>query len=233
MSGVLDACTSYGTHLFWPIYQERIAWHIISIIDPVFSLILLVTLIVAIKRPGRRVVYTGIGFAFVYLMLGALQFNRAQQEVNHLTQERGHVVTQSVVKPTLGNLLLWRSVYIHEQRIYVDAIRLGILNKSEIFHGGSIQRLDIAKDYPDLEAESVLYKDIQRFIKFSDGYVAVHPDKENVLGDIRYSMLPTKVVPLWGISVDIDNPQQHADYLFFRNNSQEIRQQFFDMLTGS
>ncbi|MCW9014799.1 MAG: metal-dependent hydrolase [Gammaproteobacteria bacterium] len=46
LSGVLDACTSYGTHLFWPISDERVAWHIISIIDPVFfSLILLLTLV--------------------------------------------------------------------------------------------------------------------------------------------------------------------------------------------
>ena len=35
-SGLLDACTSYGTHLLWPFNDERIAWSIIAIIDPAF-----------------------------------------------------------------------------------------------------------------------------------------------------------------------------------------------------
>ena len=44
-SGLLDACTSYGTHLLWPFSDERIAWSIIAIIDPVFSLILIIALV--------------------------------------------------------------------------------------------------------------------------------------------------------------------------------------------
>lgn len=27
-SGVLDACTSYGTHLLWPFSDERVAWSV-------------------------------------------------------------------------------------------------------------------------------------------------------------------------------------------------------------
>ena len=32
-SGLIDACTSYGTSLLWPLSDERTAWNIISIID--------------------------------------------------------------------------------------------------------------------------------------------------------------------------------------------------------
>lgn len=32
--GMLDACTSYGTQLFWPFSNQRIAWSTVSIIDP-------------------------------------------------------------------------------------------------------------------------------------------------------------------------------------------------------
>ena len=35
---LLDACTSYGTLIFWPFSFERIAWNNISIIDPLFTL---------------------------------------------------------------------------------------------------------------------------------------------------------------------------------------------------
>ena len=32
--GLLDASTSYGTRLLWPLSDERVAWNVISIIDP-------------------------------------------------------------------------------------------------------------------------------------------------------------------------------------------------------
>jgi len=40
--GLLDACTSYGTQLLWPFSDMRVAWDTISIIDPLFTLPLLV-----------------------------------------------------------------------------------------------------------------------------------------------------------------------------------------------
>ena len=33
--GLLDSCTSYGTYLYWPFDLERVAWHVISILDPI------------------------------------------------------------------------------------------------------------------------------------------------------------------------------------------------------
>ena len=36
--GLVDACTSYGTYLWWPFSYTRAAWNNVSIIDSVFSL---------------------------------------------------------------------------------------------------------------------------------------------------------------------------------------------------
>lgn len=36
--GLLDACTSYGTQLFWPFSNQRVSWNTVSIIDPFFTL---------------------------------------------------------------------------------------------------------------------------------------------------------------------------------------------------
>ena len=36
--GLLDACTSYGTQLFWPFSNERVTWNNISIVDPLFTI---------------------------------------------------------------------------------------------------------------------------------------------------------------------------------------------------
>lgn len=43
---LLDCCTSYGTMWCWPITSRRIAWDLISIIDPLFTLPLLIGVIV-------------------------------------------------------------------------------------------------------------------------------------------------------------------------------------------
>jgi len=49
--GLIDACTSYGTLLFWPFSDMRIAWNNISIIDPLFTLpTLILILIASVKR---------------------------------------------------------------------------------------------------------------------------------------------------------------------------------------
>ena len=46
--GLLDACTSYGTLLFWPFSYSRISWNNISIIDPLFTIPILILIISSI-----------------------------------------------------------------------------------------------------------------------------------------------------------------------------------------
>ena len=230
MSGALDAFTSYGTHLFWPFSDERVALNIISIVDPVFTLILLVTLLTGLQLGQRKVAFAGLFLCMMYLGMGFVQLQRAGQVAEDLRDKRGHLAMQSVVKPTLANLVLWRSVYIHEDRIHVDAIRVGLFDAVRVFEGESVARFSLDRDLPQLDESSVLYADIVRFLSFSDGYVALDPMQANVLGDIRYSMLPVSARPLWGIVIDPDKPQVHADYRFFRDSGPSVRETFLNLL---
>ena len=109
----------------------------------------------------------------------------------------------------------------------VDAIRAGLGENIQLYEGGSV-----ALYKPAQQAISTQDVDIQRFIEFSEGYVAYDPEQSNVLGDIRYSMLPTSVRPLWGIVLDPENSEQHVDFHFFRESSASQRQVFIDMLRG-
>jgi inner membrane protein len=162
--------------------------------------------------------------------MGFVQLQRAEQVAGDLRDKRGHLAMQSVVKPTLANLVLWRSVYIHGDRIYVDAIRVGLIDTGKVIEGESVTRFSLDKDLPQLDESSVLYRDIVRFLSFSDGYVAFDPGQANVLGDMRYSMLPVSATPLWGIVIDPDRPQGHAGYQFFRDSSQSVRETFLALL---
>ncbi len=232
LSGVLDACTSYGTHLFWPFTDERVAWRLISIVDPVFTLILLVTLVMGLRLKVKKVAYVGLSFSLAYLLLGYVQQQRAQSLANELIQSRNHLAVKQIVKPTMGNNLLWRSVYVHQDRIYVDAVRVSFFSDNLVFEGDSVQQLDLNSSFPNLATDSTLFNDILRFISFSDNYVAFDPTQEQVLADVRYSMLANSTKPLWGIVIDQSNPQQHANYKFFRNRDTAVRKTFINMLLG-
>ena len=51
--GLLDACTSYGTLLFWPFSNERITWNNISIVDPLLTVPAIILIVAAVKTNRR------------------------------------------------------------------------------------------------------------------------------------------------------------------------------------
>jgi inner membrane protein len=230
-SGLLDACTSYGTHLLWPFSETRVAWSIIAIIDPVFSLVLLVALIIGFKYYKPATARIGLTLASCYLLLGLWQHENALQLAIDLAEKRGHKVERIIVKPTLANLILWRSVYQSNDRFYVDAIRIG-LGPNRIYPGESVPKFKLERDLPNVEQDTVLSRDILRFSKLADGYVAPDPGRTEVLIDIRYSMLPTGVTPMWGIDLNVASTSQHAKYELYRDRPDDAGNLFLAMLLG-
>lgn len=231
LSGAIDACTSYGTYLFWPVIDERISLNIISIIDPVFTLALLIAFIVVIVRQQPRpAALSGLAFCGIYLVVAQVQQGRVEDEVQQLAASRGHKIEKMIIKPTLGNIILWRSTYISNGRVVADAIRAGLADRPRIIQGASVPVFVPERDMPLLEKNSLLYIDIQRFIRLSDGFVARKPGSKHIIGDARYAMLPNSLEPLWGIVVDPDLPDKHVKYDTFRDNSKQLRQAFFTML---
>ena len=230
-SGLLDACTSYGTHLLWPFSDERIAWSIIAIVDPVFTLVLLVALVLGFKyyKPGSARV--GLTLAGTYLLLGLWQHQSALESARDLATQRGHDLQRILVKPTLANLILWRSVYRSGDVFYVDAIRVGP-GSNRFYPGGSAPIFVPERDLPGLPRDSVLARDIERFYRLSDDFVVTDPGRDNVLIDIRYSMLPTSITAMWGIDLDPASPTEHAKFRIYRDRSENMRERFIAMLLG-
>jgi len=231
-AGLLDACTSYGTQLLWPFVDTRIAWNLISIVDPVFTISILTLVIIGWRKQQRRYPVAGLGFAGLYLLLSLSQQYAAATMQQSIAQQRGHQIERSVIKPTMGNILLWRSIYQYKGRYYIDAIRPGMIAQKMVYTGNSIPTYQPNKNRMGIEKPTTQYHDILRFNKLSNRYLVIHPQDNNVIGDIRYAMLPTSVEPLWGIRLDSSKPQQHATEALFRTNDTKIRQQFITMLRG-
>jgi inner membrane protein len=231
LSGVLDAFTSYGTHLFWPLSDERIAWNLIAIVDPAFTLVLLAAVLVALIKRRPHAAWVGLALAGLYLVGGWVQQHRAEGVARAIAAERQHAVERMLVKPTLGNILLWRTVYQSGNQFQVDAVRVG-LGSTRVYPGGWLARVVPERDLTALPPDSNALRDAARFAAFADGYTVTHPERPDVLGDVRYANSPNGLIPLWGIALNPDRPQEHGRYLFFRDLGREQRARFWAMLRG-
>jgi inner membrane protein len=59
------------------------------------------------------------------------------------------------------------------------------------------------------------------------------PKHPNRVIDVRYSMIPNEVNPLWSIELNsAATPDSHAQYLVHRDASAQRRRVFQDMLFG-
>ncbi|MDB4575564.1 metal-dependent hydrolase [bacterium] len=231
--GLLDACTSYGTQLFWPFSNERFAWNVVSIIDPLFTLPVIFFIILAVYRKNVRYARIAFIYAVVFLSLGLVQHQRAERAVLALAEQRGHQVERMHLKPGFANRHLWKMIYEYDGRYYVDAVKL--LWSTKVIRGTSIQKLDVQRDFPWLPVESQQAKDIERFRWFSDGFLAVSTRNPNLIMDVRYSFLPNEINPMWGVEIskqDIDegNLDAYADYQMIRNVDERTGKAYFEML---
>jgi inner membrane protein len=196
----------------------------------VFSLALIAAIVIGLVKSQALTARIGMLFAAGYLCIGAIQHERAESIAHLQAQQRGHIIERLIVKPTMGNLLLWRSVYETNGFYYVDAVRVGLTDKGKAFTGNRVQAFDLNRDMPQLTDQMMVYRDIERFELFSDGFLAWHPERPNVLGDVRYAMLPTSIRPLWGIQLRLDAPDEHVTFETYRAMSDTDRKAFLAML---
>ncbi|MEM6604373.1 MAG: metal-dependent hydrolase [Pseudomonadota bacterium] len=227
---LLDACTTYGTQLFWPFTNYRVAWNNVSVVDPAFTLPILVGLIAAQVRCVRWPAIAALFWGVSYLSMGVYAKNVAEREGLAHAELRGHRPDYLEAKPSLGNLLLWKVVYRTEDRYYVDAVRLGF--PSSYYPGENLPVLDRERDFPWLQPDSVQAEDLERFRWFSSGFIAIDPDQPLRVIDLRYSLLPNQTRALWGIELDPTRQQEHAAYVVSRTREPGDLATFWRMLRG-
>lgn len=194
----LDVLTSYGTMALWPFSRDWLAWDIISIIDPIYTLILVVGVVWAARRISARPARIALVLSCLYLLLGIVQRDRALDAQARLAATRGHQPDHVRVIPSLGGPLVWRSLYVADGQIHADAIRLLPFAKADVQTAGSVAAFttaDIPSDLPDRIHVTEVFR---RYHTFADGLVARTPGDETVVGDMRYT-LAYGFDPVWGM----------------------------------
>lgn len=231
--GILDAFTSYGTYLGWPFTDERFAFNWISVIDPLFTVPLLILLILVFRREQLRFHRIAVAWAVLYLGFGGVQHYRAEQAVAQWAAQEAIAVERLVAKPAFANLLLWRGLVDDGQRFHTIAIRLSPFGERVIYPGDTVEALSPQEVAP---SNSRLARDIKRFDKFSDGWVfryALHDNSEFwFVGDFRYAIDPASQRPLWGISFHPDATTKGVAFLRLREVDKSEREHFLEKLLG-
>jgi inner membrane protein len=198
--GLLDAATSWGTLLFWPFSEQRVALDWINIVDPIFTAALLIGLIAGVRRKAPHIALAAVLFCLLYLTVGAIQQGRAMATQRALAASRGQSIDHGRAMPTLGNLLVWRSIYRSGDSMVADAVREG-LGEGQV-KPGQTTRVASAADLAVQDEKSLA--DFQRFQWFSDGFAAPTPTDPTLLGDMRYSTRTGTMEPIWGVRFQDD-----------------------------
>ena len=230
--GLLDACTSYGTYLYWPFSNERVAWHLISIVDPLFTLPLVVGMIWAVRRRSARIARAFLLLALAYIGLCAFQLDRAEGVYRQVLLDRGHDVQAIEVKPSIGNNVLFRAFYAKGGVYHVDAVRVPWVGPSKVYPGSQHPMLDLDRYVEQHDLSALHQDDIERFRYFSADHLIEDPRHEGVLSDFRYAMVPSDIAPLWGVDVLGTPDDQHLSWLQLRDPNPRSRALFVDMLFG-
>ena len=228
--GLLDSCTSYGTYLLWPFSNARVAWDNVSIIDPLFTLPVLIGVLLAARKDRRVFGIAALIWGVFYLGMGLIQRDRAEALYSARIDARGHAATQIEVKPSFGNNFLFRAFYRHDDAFYADSVRVPWWGEGQVFEGSHIPALDI----PALRAtlDPVHQHDLDRFAYFSAGFLVEDPDHPGFIGDFRYATVPNAIGPLWGIDLGGGYPGEHLAFERFSNVGTVEREAMLDQLWG-
>ncbi|EGG29908.1 Integral membrane protein [Aequoribacter fuscus] len=230
--GLLDACTTYGTLLFWPLSYERVAWNILSIIDPLVTLPLLAAIVWTVRTRSSAAVLLAVAWFGTYVTFGMVQRDRAEEVAWRLAESRGHTPHRLEAKPSFANLLVFKTVYEADEVFFVDAVHVGW--KSKVYVGESVAKLNVSRDLPWLESNSQQAHDVERFRWFSNDYLALDQSDPNRVIDMRYSLLPNDINALWSIQLEPPaSAERHVMYQMHRGDSRAALPTLWAMMTGA
>jgi len=229
---LLDACTSYGTHLFWPFSDQRVALYIISIVDPVFTVVLILTLAVGIGRAMPAASMVGLLCCVCYLGTGAIQQHRARTLLAQTISSHHPEMTHTLLKPSFGNIIVWRGLAWNDHEIVSTAIRPGLFSADRVY-AGERGRRPSSSQLADWGQDSArVQHDVRRFERLSGKLLIFHPSRPTLLGDARFALLPNSLEPLWGLELEATDAGDRLNYVTNRNLTQSRQRRFLDMLAG-
>lgn len=213
---LLDCFTAFGTQIFQPFSNYRVAFNNISVVDPLYTVPFLVCMIIVstISRNSRRraiVNWIGIGISSLYMLLTIVNKCYVDQVFDKALEHRHIDAIRSRSTPTIFNNLLWACVaedkgnyYVGQYSIFDSDPNLHYLN---VFPKNDSIRLLLGTnpEYQTLEW-------------FSDGYLASFPtDSVIYLVDLRYGGMTDTLRDQRDLVFNFKAKKENGVYTFTEN----------------
>jgi inner membrane protein len=119
---LLDAFTSYGTQLLWPLETPPVAWSSVFIIDPMYSVPLLLAVLVGaifgLQGRSPRGACIALILSSLYLGFTLMGKQMAERRVETVMAEQGIQSDKVFSTPTPFNSLLWRVIIVDGDSYY-------------------------------------------------------------------------------------------------------------------
>lgn len=185
---LLDAHTTWGTQLFWPL-DYRLAFKTIFVIDPFYTLPFLICLILALlqkrEAPKRKLYNTmGLLISSGYLALTFLLKGFAYNEFKAALKNRQIDYVEIETKPTPFNTILWTA--------NVDTRDAYLIGNYSFFDTQPIQFETYPKNHA-LLGDLTTEESVKRMIKISKGWFTITEKNGNLFfNDLRFGVLSLK-----------------------------------------
>ncbi len=188
---LLDSLTPYGTQLFLPFSNYRVAINNISVVDPIYTLPFLLCLIIVMffrRSSSRRRLWNkiGIGLSSLYIILTLINKVYINRVFKKSLEKNEISYTRFQTQPSIFNNVLWYGIAENKNEYHVAFYSL--FDKSNRFSDWQ----QLPKNH---ELVPTSNKDIQTLSWFSNGYYNIIP-LDSVgqyrYNDLRYPLLNSK-----------------------------------------
>ena len=199
---LLDIFTSWGTQIFWPL-EPRLALKTIFVIDPLYTIPLIVALVFVWKTKNttlrNKYIIRGLIISSSYLLLSCFIKLYTLSQFEKALKNQGIQYSKIIVKPTAFNLILWNAnVATSDNYLLSDyslfdtqPISFVVYNKNKI-----------------LEKQLLGNSDFEKLKKASEGwYIISKKDGDLYFNDLRFGLLNDNPT----------NPQFAFSYQFIQN----------------
>lgn len=185
---ILDAQTTWGTQLFWPL-DIRLAFKNVFVIDPLYTVPFLVFLILAMfqkRGTKKRRFYNNLGLTISssYLVLTLILKGFAYQKFNKELANQKITFKTLNTKPTPLNTILWTANIETE-----DSFLIGF---SSFFDKNPIEFSEYSKNHEFL-GDLKNHPKMQRMIAISKGWYTINKKNDTLyFNDLRFGTLSTQ-----------------------------------------
>jgi inner membrane protein len=187
---LLDAHTVYGTQLFWPLDFAPTSWSTIFIIDPLYTLPLIVGVLAIVIFPKRISASIALGLAIVlstsYLSWSWLAKNLAEEHARNSLISLKLDDAVLIATPTPFNTLFWRFIVLSDD-FYLEGYY-------SLFSGEKKVRFERYPLRRKLTEDAAEIWSVSRLMWFSRGFVKASVDGDKlIITDLRMGAEPEYV----------------------------------------